>query len=284
MSHFLQEESAREIRLLVANIGAVPENSTGGRFVREALVPVTQRNAAIMARERTRCTFRFASEGISHPAFARFRHLPLLNPKAMAEAVEWAEQEGYDAAILGCFGDPFLDEIRASAKIPVIGFGEAAMIAAARLGPFGIVANSAMLVEPIRSQVERLNLTDRLVGIVTTSEPMEEQEHSLIDAHALLPRFRADVAPLIAAGAQALIPACGIMSAALRIAPGVESKDAGLTSVENVPVIDIVGEAVLAAERAVLEGSIPAPLSHARGHAADGHGASMPSGRFWNCN
>ncbi|MCY1665852.1 aspartate/glutamate racemase family protein [Rhizobium sp. SL86] len=284
MSHPLQDQSAREIRLLIANVGAVPEDSAGGRFVREALVPVTQQNAALMARHGTQCTFRFASEGVSHPAFAKFKHVPLLNPKSMAEAVQWAQEEGYDAAILGCFGDPFLDDIRASVSIPVIGFGEAAIIAASRIGPFGIVANASVLVEPIRGQVERLNLTDKLVGIVTTSEPAEEQEHSVIDATALIKRFRDDVAPLIAAGARALIPACGIMSAALRVAPGCEEKDAALTAVGPATVIDIVSEAVLAAERAVLDGTVPAPLTTATGHTATGHGAPSPAGRFWNCH
>ncbi|MCO6188458.1 aspartate/glutamate racemase family protein [Rhizobium sp. L1K21] len=284
MSHSNHSGTVREIKMLVANIGAVPKDSAGGRYVRDALVPVTQQNAALAAQADTQCTFRFASEGISHPAFEKFKYLPLLNPKGMVEAVAWAQEEGYDAAILGCFGDPFLDEIRDKSQIPVIGFGEAAILAAARIGPFGIVANSPLLVEPIRGQVDRLGLTDRLVGIVATCEPMEEQEHALIDARGLFPRFRSDVATLIESGARALIPACGIMSAALRVAPGYNGNDAPLTAVDGIPVIDVVGEAVLAAERAVLTGVIPAPLVHGQSGSVEHPDASMPSGAFWNCH
>src|SRR5947209_1633018 len=45
-----------------------------------------------------------------------------------------AERAGYDAFVLGHFQDPGLYELRSTLRIPVIGAGEATLLAAAQLG------------------------------------------------------------------------------------------------------------------------------------------------------
>ncbi|MEM2883030.1 MAG: aspartate/glutamate racemase family protein [Nitrososphaerales archaeon] len=45
-----------------------------------------------------------------------------------------AEREGYDAAIIGCFGDPGIEAAREIASIPIIGPGETSLLFAATLG------------------------------------------------------------------------------------------------------------------------------------------------------
>lgn len=48
---------------------------------------------------------------------------------------------------------------------------------------------------------------------------------------------------LIADGAELLIPGCGLLFPALRLAPGAEKEyPHGLTEVDGVPVVDVMGE------------------------------------------
>jgi|1186.fasta_scaffold10359_2 allantoin racemase len=78
-----------------------------------------------------------------------------------------AEQEGFDAAVLGCFGDPGLDALREiTTRMPVVGPGEAAFHVASMLGErFGIVTVAHGVVSPLRHLVARSGLSERLAGI-----------------------------------------------------------------------------------------------------------------------
>jgi hypothetical protein len=63
----------------------------------------------------------------------------LASPYIVGRAIE-AEQEGCDAVVIDCFGDPALHAAREAVRIPVIGAGEAAMRLAATVGhQFGVV-------------------------------------------------------------------------------------------------------------------------------------------------
>ena len=64
----------------------------------------------------------------------------------MRRAVE-LEQEGYDALILGCYGDPGIDGIRELISIPMVGPGEATALMAASLGHrFSIITVTASII------------------------------------------------------------------------------------------------------------------------------------------
>ncbi len=58
----------------------------------------------------------------------------LLRTIEMLEGVIQAEKEGYDAAVIGCFGDPGLDVAEALVNIPVTGPAKAALIFGQNLG------------------------------------------------------------------------------------------------------------------------------------------------------
>jgi len=78
-------------------------------------------------------------------------------PGAM-ERVREAEQAGFDAAIVGCYGDPGVDGARELVRIPVVGPGEASMFMACMLGhKYGIVS-------VMESTVPTLDKLARLVG------------------------------------------------------------------------------------------------------------------------
>src|ERR671919_162176 len=78
-----------------------------------------------------------------------------------------AESDGYDAIVLGCFGDPGLDGFREILSIPIVGPCEASMLVAAQLGHrFGIVTVLDSVVEPLRRLVRIAGLDSRLATLV----------------------------------------------------------------------------------------------------------------------
>ena len=61
-------------------------------------------------------------------------YLEMLNKTTMVDNVIKAEREGYDAAMMGCCGDPGLLEARQAVSIPVTAPSESAMLLAQKLG------------------------------------------------------------------------------------------------------------------------------------------------------
>lgn len=76
-----------------------------------------------------------------------------------------AERQGYEAFVLGHFQEPGLMEIRGAVDIPVIGLGEANMLAALTLGQsFGLVTIDPIFIPWHERQVRNAGLADRYAG------------------------------------------------------------------------------------------------------------------------
>lgn len=102
------------------------------------------------------------------PASIESAYEEYLSVAPTAALLRDAEEEGFDAAVLGCFGDPGLDALREiTTRMPVVGPGEAAFHLACMLGDrFGIVTVAWGVVSPLRHLVARSGLSERLAGIV----------------------------------------------------------------------------------------------------------------------
>ena len=86
-----------------------------------------------------------------------------------------AESDGYDAIILGCFGDPGLDGFREILSIPIVGPCEASMHLAVQLGhSFGIVTVLDSVVEPLRKLARVAGLDSRLATVLACDIPVLE--------------------------------------------------------------------------------------------------------------
>lgn len=87
-----------------------------------------------------------------------------------------AEKSGYDAGILGCFGDPGLDAVRENLTgLPVVGPGAAACYMASMLGErFGIITTSRLFMTPCRRMLSILGLENRAAGIEVIDAPPRE--------------------------------------------------------------------------------------------------------------
>lgn len=85
---------------------------------------------------------------------------------ATAEQVLAAAQKGYDAAIIGCFGDPGLDAYRELTNMLIVGPAEVSFHAAASLGyRFSVITITQSVVGSTRRQVENCGLGSHLASV-----------------------------------------------------------------------------------------------------------------------
>ncbi len=95
-------------------------------------------------------------------------------PETLA-GVARAERDGYDAVIIGCFGDPGLDGAREIVAMPVIGPGQCSMLLAAELGHrFSVITVMESIVAPIAHQAAKAGLHGKLASVRSAEIPVLE--------------------------------------------------------------------------------------------------------------
>lgn len=238
------------MKILIGNVGVSEKD---GPFVSKMMVPTWKKNINKVRRPDTELTLRVSEWGI-HGMYGFFNHaIDTLNKQLVFQACRNADKEGYDAVLITCFGDPMLDHLRSWVDVPVVSIGEAALRTAALMGKkFGIVHVSEKNIYECYKQVEEYGLGDYLAGVVATTETSDEQAEALVDAHNCIRAFTEAGQKLIDMGAEVLIPACGLMSPSLRVAPGCENEyPNGFTEVDGVPIVDVLGVGIKYAEMMV---------------------------------
>ena len=241
------------MRILLAGVSAVEEDSERGQFVKTVLVPIWRRNLDLVKQKETKLTFRFPRWGLTGLDAFFYSYLHNLSAKSVFHAVVQAEKEGFDAAMITCFSDPLLWDIRLAVNIPVVSIGESSMLLATVMGyKFGVVTISPYTIHGQEQTIAEYGLRDRSAGVRAVSESGDEQPMALVDARHAIESFKRVARELIADGAEVIIPGCGLMSPALRLAPGAEEEyPNGLTEVDGVPVADVMGETIKMAEMLV---------------------------------
>jgi Asp/Glu/hydantoin racemase len=190
---------------------------------------------------------RFEVRGLDPPDFAFH---PLTEFRCAGQVIRnalQAEKEGYDAFVLGHFQEPGLLEIRGAVEIPVISLGEANILAALSMGHrFGLVTVNPVFVPWHDRQVRGHGLVDRYVGTGTLKMNLPAFMKAFTDKRAyaaVRAQFVQQVKPLIAAGAEIIIPAGGLpMLLFAREAPFV---------VDDAPVMNGIAVVAKAAEMAL---------------------------------
>lgn len=111
----------------------------------------------------TEVTVRAAASG---PASIESMYEEYLSVRGTAGALQEVQTQGYDGAVVGCFGDPGLDGLREVTDMLVVGPGAASFALAATLGHrFGIVTVTGSIVAGLRRLVWETGLLDALAGI-----------------------------------------------------------------------------------------------------------------------
>lgn len=153
-----------------------------------------------------------------------------------------AQDEGYDAFVIGCTLDVGLAEGKSMLDIPVVGISEAAYRMAMTMGRlFAIVTSSTAFTEVYGEQVERYGCLARYLRgpyIVPASE--EEIARALTRPASLLEKFTAAARRAVADGASVIVPGPAFYATL--------AHRAGLTQVDGALVLDTVATAVKTAE------------------------------------
>jgi len=157
---------------------------------------------------------RFEVHGLDPPD--HFFH-PLTEFRCAAQTIRngiKAEREGYAAFVIGHFQEPRLLETRGSLDIPVIALGEANLLAACSMGRrLGLVTIDPVYIEWHERQIRADALQGRFAGVRAIHIDLLGFMEAFTDEQAYQ-RVRADfvaqVRPLVAAGAEVIIPAGGL--------------------------------------------------------------------------
>jgi len=156
-----------------------------------------------------------------------------------------AEEQGFDCFALTTLPEPSLIEIRSLVDIPVVGYGESAMLAGSMLGQkLGVLLFIRGMAGTVDRNVERMGLASRYVGAHEVSFTFQDVLAAYAgDPTSLLERFKEDARALIARGADVIIP--GEAPLNLLLARG------GVNEVDGVPILDALAATIKTAEMMV---------------------------------
>ena len=184
-------------------------------------------------------------EGVSPPdrAFGRLAELRC-SITAIDNGIA-AEEAGYDAYVMGHFQDPGLYELRSALRIPVIGAGEASLLAASQLGRrIGLVTLDPVFEIMHYDQADRYGLGGRVShvkGLGCTPQDFAAAFDGDQDAKARMLRdFAACAKPMVEEGADVIVPA-GVL-------PGLLVGGEHAFCVERAPVVNCAAVALKSAE------------------------------------
>jgi allantoin racemase len=142
---------------------------------------------------------------------------PLTELRCAAQVIRLAveaERSGYDAFVIGHFQEPGLLEVRGALDIPVIGLGEANLLAALGMGSsVGLVTIDPTFITWHQRQVRAHGLDQRVVGVRAIHVDLPGFMRAFTD-DAAYAKVRADfvdqVRPMVAEGAEVILPAGGM--------------------------------------------------------------------------
>lgn len=238
------------MKILLGNVAVAQENDD---FACNILTRVWKKNFDAVKNPDTEITCCFPEWGIIGMEGFFYPAIDTLNAQSVLHQALRGEREGYDAVMITCFGDPMLDQIRGMVNIPVTSIGETAYRMASIMGKkFGLITVSENNIYESMHTIKKYGLKDYCAGIAPTLEKPEEQPLALVNAKSAIENFKTVSRRLIDQGAEILLPGCGLMSAALRVAPGCEDEyPNGVTDVDGVPIMDVLGATVKMTESLV---------------------------------
>jgi Asp/Glu/hydantoin racemase len=161
-------------------------------------------------------------------------------------AAEEAERTGYDAFIVASFSEPVLRELRSLATIPIISASECSLLTACTVAPkIGLVTLSRLTQGYIEKSIANHHLEARVSGVHVVGDATTEDEldKNFDRAGPYLERFKSAAREVIAKGAEAIIPAEGLVAAMIAVNH--------LYEIDQIPIIDSIAAAILFAEFAV---------------------------------
>ena len=132
-----------------------------------------------------------------------------LSVPGLVEAIPSLAGEGFDAIIVGCFGDPGLAPARELTAVPVIGPGQASGHLAAQLGDrFAVITVVDEVVPAIRRQMRLHGLEPLVSDVRAVDVPVLELRER---ADEVLATLESEARTCVSRGADALVLGCMTM-------------------------------------------------------------------------
>lgn len=151
---------------------------------------------------------------------------------ALLDEIWWAKEQGVDAHIIACFGDPSLSAAREVADAPVIGIAQAAFHFASLISyRFAVVTTMRRTIATAQELLSRYGFTHQCSGVYASDIPVLALEE-LSNHHLQL--LLSDCQKAIDDGAEAIVLGCAGMATLCQ----------SLQDRFQVPVIDGVAGAV----------------------------------------
>ena len=155
-----------------------------------------------------------------------------------------AEREGFDVYAIMTLPEPALVECRALLDIPVVAYGESAMLTATMLGrTMGVLMFIGGMEKLIAANCARMGLSERFIGAEPVGFGFNDVLAGYSDPVPLIARFIDAARKMIARGAEVIIP--GEAPLCLLLARS------GLNDVDGVPVLDSLACTIKMAEAMV---------------------------------
>jgi len=146
----------------------------------------------------------------------QYRYLEFIETQEVLENVEKADQQGFDAFLIGNICDPGLREAREITDMPVIGLGETScQIASLMGGNFSVVTGSPKLMPRIVENFKRYGhanimhsaLSMEMIRLVDLDLGFSDPAMG----KALIERFLTEVDKVCDEGAEVIVPAVGVL-------------------------------------------------------------------------
>jgi len=164
----------------------------------------------------------------------------------IVENVIRAQQEGYDAVAMSCFGDPHLDICRSLVDIPVLSASETSLrVASTSAQAFGILVPDEAAAKRARARAKAYGFEARIAIVAACTPGLTEYEleRGFSGDATLIARLTEQLRKMVAAGADIIIPAEGVLNSVL-----VHDR---ISHVDGVPVFDSFGSVMASAEMLV---------------------------------
>lgn len=182
--------------------------------------------------------------------------IAMVFPHLRQAAQGWAA-DGHQAVVIGCFSDPGVAALTEISGLPVIGPGEAGMLAAVQLGERFSVLSSDPTPPGLRRRIRAIGAEAMFLSEVRVGGSVAEL---VADPDRHLPAIVEQARACVREGAEVLVLGCFAMS----FAPGLTLR---LSQEVGVPVINPVIAGLRAAEAALLYGAGAAYSPMTRGQA-----------------
>lgn len=178
-------------------------------------------------------------EGVTPAVLAALEVGELLQAHAIARSVLEAEQQGWDAVVIGILQDSGLQVARTLSPMPVVGYGQAAALIGRCLGDhLGVVAFNEDIFPLVHERLER-----QVPGSVHVLQKLDLEYSSVLqaftdeeEAELLRRRFEHACEEAIHRGADVIVPGQMVLAEAVwRL---------GIRRVGDVPVLDGLGATI----------------------------------------